>query len=106
NSGISCGGALELTKTKDNFSDCSEHIVRLRAWIRLVGEEGPLGAVVTPFPIFVIAIVVVVLLFVIMAVKSVPQGHEWTIERFGRYTGSLAPGLRFLLPFVGPIRAQ
>lgn len=63
-------------------------------------------AVVTPFTIFVIAIVVVVLLFVVMAVKSVPQGHEWTVERFGRYTGSLRPGLGFIVPFVDRIGAK
>ena len=63
-------------------------------------------AVVTPFTIFVIAIVVVVFLFVIMAVKSVPQGHEWTIERFGRYTGSLRPGLGFIVPFIDRIGAK
>src|SRR5262245_33409936 len=33
-----------------------------------------------------------------MAVKSVPQGHEWTIERFSRYTGSLRPVLGFIVP--------
>jgi regulator of protease activity HflC (stomatin/prohibitin superfamily) len=65
-----------------------------------------LEAVVTPFTIFVIAIVVVVFLFVIMAVKSVPQGHEWTIERFGRYTGSLRPGLGFIVPFIDRIGAK
>ncbi|HET6159017.1 MAG TPA: SPFH domain-containing protein [Dongiaceae bacterium] len=63
-------------------------------------------AVVTPFTIFVIAIVVLVFLFVIMAVKSVPQGHEWTIERFGRYTGSLRPGLGFIVPFIDRIGAK
>jgi regulator of protease activity HflC (stomatin/prohibitin superfamily) len=65
-----------------------------------------LEAVVTPFTIFVIASVVVVFLFVIMAVKSVPQGHEWTVERFGRYTGSLRPGLGFIVPFIDRIGAK
>src|SRR5262247_933548 len=41
-----------------------------------------------------------------MAVKSVPQGHEWTIERFGRYTGSLRPGLGFIVPFIDRIGAK
>ena len=63
-------------------------------------------SVVTPFTIFVIAIVVVVFLFVIMAVKSVPQGHEWTVERFGRFTGSLRPGLGFIVPFIDRIGAK
>ena len=62
--------------------------------------------VVTPFTIFVIAIVVVVFLFVVMAVKSVPQGHEWTVERFGRFTGSLRPGLGFIVPFIDLIGAM
>ena len=42
----------------------------------------------------------------IMAVKSVPQGHEWTVERFGRYTGSLRPGLGFIVPFIDRIGAK
>lgn len=63
-------------------------------------------AVATPFTIFVVAIVVMVFLFVVMAVKSVPQGYEWTIERFGRYTGSLRPGLGFIVPFVDRIGAK
>src|SRR5690242_1750721 len=41
-----------------------------------------------------------------MAVKSVPQGHEWTVERFGRYTGSLRPGLGFIVPFIDRIGAK
>ena len=63
-------------------------------------------SVVTPFTIFVIAIVVVVFLFVVMAVKSVPQGHEWTVERFGRFTGSLRPGLGFIVPFIDRVGAK
>ncbi len=62
--------------------------------------------IVTPFTIFVIAIVVLVFLFVVMAVKSVPQGYEWTVERFGRYTGSLRPGLGFIVPFIDRIGAK
>jgi regulator of protease activity HflC (stomatin/prohibitin superfamily) len=34
------------------------------------------------------------------AVKFVPQGRQWTVERFGRYTMSLKPGIAFLIPFV------
>jgi regulator of protease activity HflC (stomatin/prohibitin superfamily) len=76
------------------------------AWDQATFGEGALEAVVTPFTIFVIAIVVVVFLFVIMAVKSVPQGHEWTVERFGRFTGSLRPGLGFIVPFIDRIGAK
>ncbi|MSU92114.1 SPFH/Band 7/PHB domain protein [Rhodobacteraceae bacterium 2CG4] len=44
------------------------------------------------------AIFAVVLIW--MMVKSVPQGEEWTVERFGRYTRTLRPGLRFLVPMM------
>ncbi|HEV8423213.1 MAG TPA: SPFH domain-containing protein [Chthoniobacterales bacterium] len=33
-------------------------------------------------------------------VKSVPQGREWTIERFGRFTRVLKPGLNLIVPYV------
>lgn len=47
----------------------------------------------------------VVLLFagvvlVLKAVRMVPQGYEWTVERFGRYTHTMDPGLHFLVPIV------
>ena len=33
-------------------------------------------------------------------VRMVPQGYEWTVERFGKYTQTLSPGLHFLFPIV------
>lgn len=42
-------------------------------------------------------------ILIIMMVKSVPQGEEWTVERFGRYTHTLSPGLAFLFPFMDKI---
>lgn len=33
-------------------------------------------------------------------IKVVPQSEEWTVERFGRYTHTLQPGLGFIIPFV------
>ena len=47
-----------------------------------------------------IAIFVFALILIYLGVKSVPQGDEWTVERFGRYTKTLRPGLNFLLPFM------
>ncbi|MEM7439299.1 MAG: SPFH domain-containing protein [Pseudomonadota bacterium] len=41
-----------------------------------------------------------------MMVKSVPQGEEWTVERFGRYTRTLKPGLRFLIPVMDKVGAK
>ncbi len=40
----------------------------------------------------------VILLF--KTVRMVPQGYEWTVERFGRYTQTLSPGLHFLFPVM------
>ncbi len=40
----------------------------------------------------------IVILF--KTVRMVPQGYEWTVERFGKYTQTLSPGLHFLFPIV------
>ena len=36
-------------------------------------------------------------------VRTVPQGYEWTVERFGRYRITLSPGLRLINPFTDAI---
>jgi regulator of protease activity HflC (stomatin/prohibitin superfamily) len=51
----------------------------------------------------VIALVVLAALFVFAGVKTVPQSYEWTVERFGRYTHTLRPGLNLIIPFVDKI---
>lgn len=38
--------------------------------------------------------------FVLLGIRSVPQGQEYTVERFGRYLKTLKPGLNFIIPFV------
>lgn len=55
------------------------------------------------FALFVVALVVFALLVAWMGVKTVPQGQEWTVERFGRYTRTLTPGLHLLVPLVDQI---
>ena len=49
--------------------------------------------------------VLVILVIVIgkMIIKIIPQGMEYTVERFGRYTNTLKPGLSVLVPFVDKI---
>ena len=42
-------------------------------------------------------------ILVFMGVKSIPQGQQWTVERFGKYTRSLEPGLHFIIPAVDVI---
>jgi regulator of protease activity HflC (stomatin/prohibitin superfamily) len=50
-----------------------------------------------------LVIVALALLILFMSVKQVPQGYEWTVERFGRYTKTLSPGLAIIVPFVDSI---
>ncbi|AZL86452.1 SPFH/Band 7/PHB domain protein [Aliivibrio salmonicida] len=45
-------------------------------------------------------LVFVVLVLIALGVKTVPQGHNWTVERFGRYTQTLQPGLNLIIPFI------
>ncbi len=58
------------------------------------------------FSIFVIAFLVLAVIIVLMGVKAVPQGMEYTVERFGRYTRTLAPGLNFITPVVDRVGAK
>jgi regulator of protease activity HflC (stomatin/prohibitin superfamily) len=60
----------------------------------------------SPFAVFVLLIVVFAVIFVGMAVKSVPQGYEWTVERFGRYIRTLEPGLALIIPIVDRVGAR
>jgi len=45
-------------------------------------------------------IVIVALLFIAKSIRVVPQQHAWIKERLGKYAGTLAPGLNFLVPFI------
>ncbi|MDP2124308.1 MAG: SPFH domain-containing protein [Parvibaculum sp.] len=53
--------------------------------------------------IFVLVILLLAFVFLLRAVKIVPQGYIYTVERFGRYTHSLTPGLGLIIPFVDSI---
>jgi len=46
-----------------------------------------------------IILVVLALVVILNAIKAVPQGMEYTVEQFGRYTKTLKPGLSFIIPF-------
>lgn len=40
------------------------------------------------------------LILTVSAFKFVPQGYNWTVERFGRYTRTLTPGMSVITPFI------
>ncbi len=52
------------------------------------------------FTLFLFGLAAVILF---LGVKSVPQGNEWTVERFGKYTRSLRPGLNLIVPVIDRI---
>ena len=52
------------------------------------------------FTLAALIFVVFVVVILYSTIKTVPQGYNWTIERFGRYTRTLMPGLNLVLPFI------
>ena len=48
-------------------------------------------------------LVFVAIAIVITGIKIVPQGYEWTVERFGRYRMVIKPGLSIIIPFIDMI---
>ncbi|QNE00393.1 SPFH/Band 7/PHB domain protein [Vibrio vulnificus] len=58
----------------------------------------PIDSLVT-----IAVLVFVAITFIASAVKTVPQGHNWTVERFGRYTITQKPGLNLIVPFIDRI---
>lgn len=55
------------------------------------------------FGLFVTMLFMFAILLVFMSVKSVPQGMEYTVERFGKYTNTLTPGLNIIMPIIDRI---
>jgi regulator of protease activity HflC (stomatin/prohibitin superfamily) len=62
--------------------------------------------IVSGFTLVVLVILGLALVTVFMGVKVVPQGREFTVERFGRYTRTLTPGLQIITPFVEAVGAR
>lgn len=58
------------------------------------------------FSVFAIALLLFAVVLVVKGVKTVPQGQEWTVERFGRYTHTLPPGLHLVIPIIDAIGAR
>jgi len=55
------------------------------------------------FDIFVLVVVLLIVATIIAGVKTVPQGFNYTVERFGRFTRSLTPGLGIIIPYIDRI---
>ncbi|MGH6784577.1 MAG: SPFH domain-containing protein, partial [Sphingomicrobium sp.] len=55
------------------------------------------------FDVFAIVLVALAILTLFAGVKTVSQGYNWTVERFGKYTRTLHPGLTVIVPFFDRI---
>jgi regulator of protease activity HflC (stomatin/prohibitin superfamily) len=75
---------------------------------RITGYDAPSPAkgAFMEFSVFALAIVILAIAILMMGVKVVPQGTEYTVERFGRYTTTLKPGLSIIIPFVDAIGSK
>ena len=57
----------------------------------------------TTSAILVLIIAIIAILIIFLGVKMVPQGYEYTIERFGRYRKTITPGISFIIPIFDRI---
>ena len=55
---------------------------------------------------FITVLVILSIFIVFKSVKTVPQASEYTIERFGKYTRTLKPGLNIIVPIVDRVSAK
>lgn len=60
----------------------------------------------TGFSFFVTFFLLLSILFVVLSVKFVPQGMEYTVQRFGKYTTTLRPGLNIIVPVIDQVGAR
>ncbi|NJL07170.1 MAG: SPFH/Band 7/PHB domain protein [Methylacidiphilales bacterium] len=58
------------------------------------------------FDLFVLIFVLLIILTLFAGVKTVPQGYEWTVVRFNKYTRTLMPGLNLIVPFIDRIGSK
>ncbi len=56
--------------------------------------------------IVILILILLVIIVVVRAVRIVGQGYNWTVERLGKYTKTLAPGLHILIPFIDAVGSK
>jgi regulator of protease activity HflC (stomatin/prohibitin superfamily) len=56
--------------------------------------------------VFVLVLLFVIVFYLLRAIRMVPQGYHYTVERFGRYVRTLEPGLGLIVPFIDRIGAK
>lgn len=58
------------------------------------------------FSVFVLVLLALAVITLFKAITTVPQGYEYTVERFGRYIKTLGPGLGIILPFIDRVGSK
>ena len=53
--------------------------------------------------IFALVVAAFVVITALMGVRQVPQGYNYTVERFGRYHKTLSPGLGLIVPYIDSV---
>jgi len=53
--------------------------------------------------VFVIALIIFAVITLAKGVRIVPQGTEWIVERLGKYTATLHPGLNIIVPYIDQV---
>ncbi|WP_341909119.1 SPFH domain-containing protein [Ferrovibrio terrae] len=55
---------------------------------------------ISPATIVLVVLAILVVVTILAGVKTVSQGQQWTVERFGRYTRTLTPGIHLIIPYI------
>ncbi len=58
------------------------------------------------FASFTGAFLVLIVMYLVLAVKIVPQAEKWVIERLGKYHRTLDAGVNFIIPFIDQRRSH
>lgn len=62
--------------------------------------------ILTGADIFLIVMLIVAIIIVARGARVVPQGYQYTVERFGRYIRTLEPGFHIIIPLVDSVGAK
>ena len=55
------------------------------------------------FTVFVFVLLALVVVTIVAGVKMVPQGHEFVVQRLGKYHQTLKPGLNIIIPYIDQV---
>src|SRR5215510_7675439 len=66
----------------------------------------PEGFMFQGVSVFAIVVAILLIAAIFQGIRVVPQGYNYTVERFGRYVRTLSPGLGLIFPFIDRIGSK